>query len=147
VSGVVSYEQAQPHDLDELVDLRIQAMRESLERLGRFDPARARARFSSSFEPAHTRHVLLDGQRVGLVVVKPHPEGLLLDHLYLKPHAQRRGVGGRVLADVLTDADARKLTVVVGVLRDSAANAFYMRHGFQRVNETDWDLYYRREPS
>lgn len=141
---VVTYEPAAPHDLDELVELRVEAMRESLERLGRFDPARARERFASSFEPACTRHILLDGQRVGFVAVKPHPEGLLLDHLYLRTSAQGQGVGGRVLLDVLADADAQRQAVVVGALRESAANRFYIRHGFQRVSEAAWDVYYRR---
>ena len=144
--NAVSYEPATAHDLDELVELRIEAMRESLEQLGRFDPARARERFASGFEPAYTRHVLLDGQRVGFVVLKPHPGGLLLDHLYLRLSAQGRGVGGRVLLDVLADADARRQAVLVGALRGSRANAFYVRHGFQRVSEADWDVYYRREP-
>jgi len=143
----VTYEPATADDLDELVELRIEAMRESLERLGRFDRARARERFASGFEPACTRHVLLDGQRVGFVVVKPHPEGLLLDHLYLRTSAQGQGVGGRVLLDVLADADARRLTVLVGALRESAANGFYIRHGFQQVSEAEWDVYYRRPPS
>jgi ribosomal protein S18 acetylase RimI-like enzyme len=145
--GVLSYEPATGDDLDELVELRIEAMRESLERLGRFDPARARERFASGFEPERTRHVLLDGHRVGFVVVKPHPGGLLLDHLYLRPNAQGRGVGSRVLADVLADAKVRGLTVLVGALRESSANAFYIRHGFQRVGEAEWDVYYRRAPA
>lgn len=145
MNTALSYEAAAAHDLDELVELRIEAMRESLERLGRFDPVRARERFASSFEPAFTRHILLDGRRVGFVVVKPHPDGLLLDHLYVRPAAQGRGVGGRVLVDVLANADAQRLAVLVGALRGSAANAFYVRHGFQRVSEADWDVYYRRD--
>lgn len=66
----VGYEPATPADLDALVALRIEAMRESLERIGRFDPVRARERFAGSFDPASTRHIVLDGQRVGFVVVK-----------------------------------------------------------------------------
>lgn len=143
----LSYEPAVAADLDALVALRIEAMRESLERVGRFDPARARERFASSFEPARTRHLLLDGQRVGFVVVKPRPDGLLLDHLYLRPDAQGQGVGSRVLADVLAEADAQGLPLHVGVLRDSVANAFYARRGFQKVGEAQWDLYYRRDPT
>jgi ribosomal protein S18 acetylase RimI-like enzyme len=147
MTGIVAYEHATAHDLDELVALRIEAMRESLERLGRFDPARARERFANGFEPACTRHVLLRGQRVGFVVVKLEAQGLLLDHLYLRPSAQGVGVGGRVLLDVLADADARQLSVRVGVLKESAANAFYVRHGFRQVGEADWDVYYRRDPT
>ena len=45
-------------DLDELVSLRIVAMRESLERVGRFDPARARQRLADSFYPSDTWMIL-----------------------------------------------------------------------------------------
>jgi ribosomal protein S18 acetylase RimI-like enzyme len=147
MTGVISYALATFDDLDELVELRIEAMRESLERLGRFDPVRARERFARGFEPERTRHVLLDGQRVGFVVVKPHPQGLQLDHLYLRMNAQGRGVGSRVLTNVLAEAKAQRLRVVVGVLRESPANAFYVRHGFKRVSEAEWDVYYQYDPS
>ena len=119
-------------------------MRESLERIGRFDPQRARDRFLSGFDPARTRHVLLDGQRVGFVVVRAQDDGLLLDHLYVAPHAQGRGVGAAVMAQVLADADARGLPVRVGALRGSDANRFYVRHGFALVEQGEWDNVYRR---
>ena len=48
------------------------------ERVGRFDPQRARARFADGFEPTCTRHVVVDGQRVGFVVVKLAADGLRL---------------------------------------------------------------------
>jgi len=146
MSRDVSYEQASAEDLDALVELRIEAMRESLERIGRFDPARARERFASTFDPVHTRHVLVNGQRVGFIVVKRHVDGLLLDHLYLRPGHQGQGIGGHVLAALLADADAQRLPVHVGALRESASNAFYLRHGFHPVSESEWDIYYRRDP-
>jgi len=146
MTSPVTYEPATPDDVDALVELRIEAMRESLERIGRFDPARARERFASSFDPAYTRHILANGQRVGFLVVKPQAEGLLLDHLYLRPAQQGQGIGGRVLAGLLADADARHLPVHVGALRESASNAFYVRHGFHQVGESEWDIFYRRDP-
>jgi len=121
-------------------------MRESLERLGRFDPERARARFLDAFEPAHTRHVVIDGERVGFVVLKPDGDDLLLDHLYLLPAVQGRGVGAAVLADVFAQADARGARVRVGALRGSDANHFYVRHGFVRRSESEWDIHYERTP-
>ena len=121
-------------------------MRESLERIGRFDPRRARDRFLAAFDPALTRHVVVDGERVGFVVVRPEGDGLLLDHLYIAPSAQGRGVGAAVLADVLAHADARRLPVRVGALRESEANGFYLRHGFELVEQAEWDNFYRRAP-
>ena len=119
-------------------------MRESLERLGRFDPQRARDRFLASFDLAATRHVVVAGERVGFVVVRSRDGGLLLDHLYIAPSAQGRGVGAAVMADVLADADARGLPVRVGALRESAANRFYERHGFALVERAEWDNHYER---
>jgi len=121
-------------------------MRESLERVGRFDPQRARDRFLAGFDPARTRHVLVDGRRVGFVVVRPQDDGLLLDHLYVAPLAQGRGIGAAVMADVLADADARGLPLRVGALRGSDANRFYARHGFELVEQGEWDNFYRRAP-
>jgi ribosomal protein S18 acetylase RimI-like enzyme len=145
--AVIGYEPAALEDLDALVALRIEAMRESLERIGRFDPTRARERFTVGFEPACTRHIVANGQRVGFIVVKQEAKGLLLDHLYLHPGQQGQGIGGRVLADLLADADARHLPVHVAALRESASNAFYIRHGFHPISESEWDIFYRRDPA
>ncbi len=142
----VSFEPATAADAEALVAIRIAAMRESLERIGRFDPQRARDRFLAHFDPSHTRHVLVDSRRVGFVVVRPQDEGLLLDHLYLLPSEQGRGIGAAVMADVLAAADARRLPVRVGALRESAAQRFYERHGFECLETTQWDVLYRRPP-
>ena len=144
---IVGFEPAQRDDADALVAIRIAAMRDSLERLGRFDPARARARFLDGFEPAHTRHVVVDGQRVGFVVVKPDGDELLLDHLYVLPAAQGRGIGAAVIADVLARADACHARVRLGALRGSDANRFYQRHGFVQVGQSEWDIHYMRLPA
>ena len=142
----VTFEPAAEADAHALATLRVQAMRASLERVGRFDPARARARFVDAWRAEHTRHVLADGERVGCVVVRPADGGLMLDHLYVRPGFQGRGIGAAVLADVFAHADARGCGVRVGALRDSDANRFYVRHGFQLVERGEWDNYYRRPP-
>jgi len=141
-----AFEPAQLADLEQLVAIRLEAMRESLSRIGRFDPGRARERLVAGFEPAATRHILFGGERVGFVVVKQQSDGLLLDHLYLRPGAQGRGLGSAVLKTVIADAAARGKVLFVGALRDSEANRFYLRHGFQKTGESEWDVYYQRSP-
>lgn len=154
-AGLIAFElvPATADDAEALVALRIAAMRESLERLGRFDPQRARDRFLAGFEPACTRHVVVEGERVGFVVVRERPAAgaggreLLLDHLYVLPAHQGRGLGAGVLARVFAQADAQGLPVRVGALRGSDSNRFYRRHGFVPVEETEFDLYYVRPPA
>jgi ribosomal protein S18 acetylase RimI-like enzyme len=139
-STLITLSAAQVDDAEVLAALRVLAMRESLERIGRFDPVRARERFLSGFSPQHTRHILVDGERAGFVVVKPDGEGLLLDHLYVDPRFQNQGIGAAVLATVFADAQGKR--VRVGVLRGSDSNRFYLRHGFELVKEDEWVNYY-----
>jgi GNAT superfamily N-acetyltransferase len=131
-------------DGEALVLLRIAAMRDSLERIGRFDARRARERFLSGFEPRHTRHIVKGGARVGFVVVKPAGDGLLLDHLYVHPAYQGMGIGSEVLRRILAEADRGHRCVRVGALKGSDSNRFYVRHGFELVDHAEWDNYYVR---
>lgn len=131
-------------DLEDLVAIRIDAMRESLERIGRFDPHRARQRFVEGFDPDSTRRIEVAGELVGFVVLKKLQGELLLDHLYVRPTAQGVGVGSRVLALIFKEADETGQPVRVGALKESASNRFYLRHGFQFTGSSEFDNDYIR---
>lgn len=134
-------------DADVLVNIRIEAMRESLERAGRFDPKRARDRFLASFDSALCRFIEVDGVRVGFVLVRPRQDHWLLDHLYVVPEHQGKGIGAAVLRHIFADADEHRVSIRVGALRGSESNRFYQRHGFTQTDEAEWDIYYLRPPS
>lgn len=143
----VSYAPTTSDDLEALVQIRIEAMRESLERIGRFDATRARERFLASFDAQFCRYILVDGTLAGFLLIRPAIDHLLLDHLYIVPAQQGKRVGAAVLHAILADADAQALPVRVGALRDSDSNRFYQRHGFVKTSESEWDVYYVREPA
>ena len=119
-------------------------MRPSLEKLGRFDPVRARERFLSGFDPARTWRIERASQLVGFFATRAEPGWLLLDHLYLAPGAQGAGIGAQVIAKAVAEANAAGLPVRVGALRGSGSNRFYRRHGFALVEEAEFDNYYLR---
>jgi GNAT superfamily N-acetyltransferase len=134
-------------DFEELATLRVEAMRESLERLGRFDAERARERLRDGFAPDCTRHILAAGQRAGFVTVKRRELDLYLEHFYVRPAYQGRGIGALVLGRIFQEADQQGLPLALSALRGSDANEFYVRHGFVRCEETEWDIYYLRAPA
>jgi ribosomal protein S18 acetylase RimI-like enzyme len=140
----VTLSSAVAEDVEALVAIRIEAMRESLERIGRFDPVRARTRFLTDFAPEHTRHIVAHRQRVGFVVTKPTADALHLDHIYILPAWQCLGIGASVLRLVFSEADALGLPIRVGALRESSSNRFYVRHGFELVEREAFDNYYVR---
>lgn len=125
-----------------LAQLRILAMRESLDAVGRFDPARARARFLDGFDSEATRKLLVGGDLVGFYVVKEKRDHLHLDHLYIVPEYQGKGMGASVLGVIISEARERKMPLRLGALRGSRANTFYQSHGFVQTHADDWDIYY-----
>jgi GNAT superfamily N-acetyltransferase len=132
-------------DFEAMLALRIDAMRPSLERVGRFDAARSRERLSAGFLVPYMHHIVLDGdQRIGFVTLKPEDsDALRLDHLYLRTGFQGLGIGEWVLEWAKSQARAQQLDIKLTALVKSDANRFYLRHGFVLEGEEGVDLHYR----
>lgn len=132
-------------DFEALVGLRILAMRESLEAVGRFSPERVRQRLADSFEASVTRQIRLGDRMAGCVALKPRPEGgLLLEHFYIEPDHQGSGLGSQVLSSLLDEADGVGASVYLTVLVGSPANRFYPRFGFRQAGVEGVDVLYCR---
>ena len=132
-------------DFEAMLALRIDAMRPSLERVGRFDVDRSRERLSAGFVVPYMHHIVLDGdQRIGFVTLKPEDsDALRLDHLYLRTGFQGLGIGEWVLEWAKAQARAQRLDIKLTALVKSDANRFYLRHGFVLEGGEGVDLHYR----
>lgn len=144
-----SFEDVQDTDFEAMAELRALALQESLERLGRFNPARVRERLRGAFVPACMRHIAHGGERIGYLTLIPHATlaQARLHHLYICPGYQGRGAGAWALEWVKAQGRARAQDITLGALRGSDANRFYLRHGFQLVEEQEFDLEYRWSPA
>lgn len=141
---MIAFEAASEADFERLLALRVQVMRPHLERIGRFQPERARSRFREAFDPAHMRLIAIDGAFAGCVSLKAEAGFYELGQFYLAPEHQGRGTGGAILARLLAETDAAGLPVRLNVLKQSPAARLYERHGFVRTHEEEWDVFYER---
>ncbi|HWD84075.1 MAG TPA: GNAT family N-acetyltransferase [Kribbella sp.] len=132
-------------DIEPLADLRAVVMRPDLERLGRYDEHRVRQRFRDGFVPAHTQIVQVDGALAGSIAMRPADDARWLEHFYLDPLHQGRGLGTAVLGTVLAATDAEGSTVRLNVLQGSAARRLYERHGFVVESEDPVDIFMVRK--
>ena len=141
----LSLQPVESGDFEAMLALRIDAMRPSLERVGRFDLARSRERLNAGFVVPFMHHIVIDGeQRVGFVTLKPEgPDALRLDHLYLRTGFQGCGIGEWVLHWARDQARAQRRDIVLTALVQSDANRFYLRHGFVLEGGAGVDLHYR----
>jgi len=65
----LEFKEAVTDDLEELLQLRITAMKPSLLAIDRYDPDRARARFSDTYTPEDTSIITLFGKIIGFYVL------------------------------------------------------------------------------
>ncbi|MFG3049893.1 GNAT family N-acetyltransferase [Kitasatospora sp. NPDC048239] len=136
---------AEAADIEPVAELRALVLRPDLERLGRYDGHRVRRRLRESFSTRWTSIVLVEGAFAGCVTVRPaEPGGRLLEHFYLAPEHQGRGLGSAVLRTLLAEADAAGEPVRLNVLQGSPARRLYERHGFVLESEDPIDVYLLR---
>ncbi|WP_405585376.1 GNAT family N-acetyltransferase [Streptomyces sp. NBC_01190] len=133
-------------DVEAIAELRATVMRPDLTRLGRYDEHRVRQRLRDSFSARHTSIIMVAAELAGSVTVRPAEGGQWLEHFYLAPPHQGRGLGSAVLRTVLEHADTRGLTVRLNVLRGSAARRLYERHGFAVESHDPIDIFMTRPP-
>ncbi|MEV4682977.1 GNAT family N-acetyltransferase [Streptomyces kurssanovii] len=133
-------------DVEVIAELRATVMRADLERLGRYDEHRVRQRLRDSFSTQHTSVVMIDGELAGCVTVRPAEGRQWLEHFYLAPRHQGRGLGSAVLRTLLEGTDAQRMTVALNVLQGSAARRLYERHGFVVEAQDPIDVFMVRPP-
>jgi len=124
-------------DFERLVDIRLISMRPSLEALGRFNPERARARFAGEFAPEHTTLVFDQDRLIGCYALIPKQDQLYLGHFYLLPEHQGQGFGRYMLLRAIDIADNATKDMVLIVLNQSPAQAFYVKYGFVVVSSDE----------
>lgn len=134
-------------DPSELAEIRVEAMKPSLEAVGRFDPQRARKRFLDSYDPKDTKIIHIGDDLVGFYVVREHVDHLYLDHIYIRPMHQGSGLGRQLVKAIQEQARARLLPVQLVALRESPANDFYLSCGFVLDRSDDLDNYYTWRPN
>ncbi|MFI7617302.1 GNAT family N-acetyltransferase [Nonomuraea terrae] len=134
-------------DVEAVAELRAVVLRPDLERLGRYDEQRVRQRLRDAFTPEHTWMIEVDGALAGCVALRPAEHACWLEHFYLEPSWQGRGIGSAVLSRMLEGCDREDAVVRLNVLQGSSARRLYERYGFTVETEDEVDVFMVRRPS
>jgi GNAT superfamily N-acetyltransferase len=97
-----------------------------------WDDAVQRGFHERSFDPGGTQIVTCEHRDAGFLVVERRPSGIYLGRIELLPHYQGRGVGGRLIRELLAEAAGCGQPVELDVLAvNTRAYALYVRLGFR----------------
>ncbi len=115
-----------------------------LPELGNSNLQVARSKLEATYDPIATRFIICEGERVGVETSYPEGEDLWrLAHLHILPQYQRQGIGSQALDYVKIEAQIAQRHVLVNVLRNGSAHAFFERHGFVQCGSSDAELQFR----
>lgn len=125
---------ATPADDELCYQLHRAAMRRYVEAVWGWDEADQRDYHQRAFDPARTRIITVGGRDAGVLIVDHRPTETYLGRIELHPDHQGRGIGGRLIQQLLDDAAARHRPVVLDVLTvNPRAHQLYRRLGFREV--------------
>lgn len=109
---------------------------------GSWDPVLQAEFFQQKWVEEGFEIVELDGVAIGVVATQWRPDHLFVSEIQIDPSHQGRGVGTRIMDELIAAANSRQLPVRLQVLRQSRARRWYDRLGFAQTGEssTHWTL-------
>jgi ribosomal protein S18 acetylase RimI-like enzyme len=125
------------NDYGFLFELHVATMKPYVEQIWGWDDAPQAAMFRNSFVPSKRQVIVIDGQDVGVLHADRRPDEVFLANIEIAPAFQGRGLGGRIITDILVDAHANGLPVSLRLLHVNPARHLYERLGFIEFDRTE----------
>jgi ribosomal protein S18 acetylase RimI-like enzyme len=105
------------------------------ERFLRFQFDAQHTYYQEQFTEAAFDLVLVDGEPAGRLYVDRREEEIRLIDIALMPEHRGQGIGGRLMRDLLAEAEGAGKPVRIHVERENPAMRLYVRLGFRRVED------------
>jgi ribosomal protein S18 acetylase RimI-like enzyme len=126
--------------------LYFETNRRIVESLIGWDERRERDRFDAEFRPEDAQIVELGGMAIGWLQAGEVDGVLQLRQICIDPAHQRRGIGGKLLRELVAAADAKGLPVELTVAHINPAVELYKRLGFRVAETHEYEFTMRRAP-
>ena len=106
---------------------------------GEFDEAAQRARFDRVTRVGDHKIVEVAGTPIGCICALDKEHELHIVRIFLLPEHQNRGIGTRIIEDLLASAKVKGVPARLRVLKANPACRLYERLGFRIIDETETD--------
>ena len=105
---------------------------------GGWDEARHVRQFAECIKKGHISIIEVEDVDAGMVQLFEEPEAVEVAEIQVHPTHQNRGLGSRVLTDIIVDAHRRRKCVRLSLgLKNEKALRLYERLGFRRVGQSE----------
>ncbi|OOG19362.1 GNAT family N-acetyltransferase [Sphingobacterium sp. CZ-UAM] len=132
----IKYRPALKSDLKFLLDLRIQTMNQHL--IASSLPVSDEAHLQRiEYQFVHATIIEINKCAIGLLKVHRQANNIELIQIQVAPSYQGKGIGTRILNDLIKEATESEKTITLSVLKTNPAKGLYLSVGFKIVGETD----------
>ena len=133
----ISYRVAVASDADfvfRVVEATMRAYNE--QQWGRFDVEANKKAIDERIAAGTFKVIRFEGADIGVLRVERHDGHIQLDQLFILPSHQNRGIGARIVRELIREAREAKKPLRLRVLEVNPARRFYEREGFRVVATT-----------
>jgi ribosomal protein S18 acetylase RimI-like enzyme len=121
-------------------------MRDYVDQTWGWNDIQQRQMFDERFNPNALEIIELDHRPIGYIAVERKPEEIFLAAIEIAPEFQNRGVGTKLILDLLRKAEDLRRPLRLSVLKVNRAQNLYRRLGFECSEETKTHYIMRRLP-
>lgn len=102
--------------------------------------------YQENFPDASYQIIMLDGAPVGRLYRERRGQSLHIIDIAILPEFRNRGIGSRLLGDIIAEGEQQNLPVRIYVEYNNPALRLYQRLGFRQIEQTGVYLYMERLP-
>ena len=122
------------HDVEFLMDLRMETMEEHLRNAGiNLTLADHKERVLHNFPFA--KIIMHQDESIGLIKWVKNPTSYEIEQFQIKPNYQGKGIGVQILKNLLKKSECEGLPIKLSVLKNNKAQFLYERLGFEKYEE------------
>lgn len=125
--------------------LYVETMQPLLTRLDAWDEDDALAKFRRHYRLADVSIITVNDRDAGFLQVEENADGITLAQIHIEAPYRSRGIGTRLIQDLLSASQAKLKPVSLSVVKHNPAQALYERLGFKIVGQDETKLHMRYE--